>query len=171
MITRNLLAAIISAAALMPAALSQPASPSPSPEVKRGVWRAELPGGIYIVRLSSITSLSLHEYVVDGAARVAEVNVATSGSELARFYFIEPLAPKSPVGLGQSGINLVTERAGELLARTGADSVTNSVLKNYPASTHAHTIEYRIESKDMLQKLFDSAEKAWLDERAGTFKP
>ena len=35
-----------------------------------GFWRCELPGGIYTVNLATVSSVSTHEYVVSGAARV-----------------------------------------------------------------------------------------------------
>ena len=62
------------------------------------VWRCELPGGIYEVALRSIVSVSTHEYIVDGAARVTEANVDTTGSMTVRFYFLEPITPTSPLG-------------------------------------------------------------------------
>jgi len=136
----------------------------------RGIWRAELPGGTYNVALSSITSISGHEYVVDNAARVTEVTIATSGSSLARFYFIEPNVPQAPGGIGQATLEFAKEKMNEAADRAGSD-VWKKVVKNYPTSTHAHTIEYRIESKDTLQKLQRSAEKSWMDGRGGTFRP
>ena len=60
------------------------------------MWRCELPGGIYEVALRSIISVSSHEYIVDGAARVTEVNVDTNGSMVVRFYLLEPITPTSP---------------------------------------------------------------------------
>ena len=149
---------------------AQEASPSPAP-TKRGVWRAELPGGTYIVRLNSITSLSMHEYVVDNSARVSEVNIGTTGSELVRFYFIEPNIPQMPNGIGQSSADVVEDRVKDIAARAKVDDVWMKVSKNYPTTTHARTVEYRISSKDVLTKLFKHAENAWLTGDGGTFKP
>ncbi len=155
-----------------PAVPAQEPSPSPSPSrLQRGVWQADLPGGKYIVRLSAITSVSLHEYVVDNAARVAEVNIDTSGSEMVRFYVIEPNVPKAPGGVGQSVIDKAEEKANELLNRTRMDETWQKVMKNYPATTHAHTIEYRLPTRDVIDKLFDSIQDSWLNGRASVFKP
>ena len=146
--------------------------PSPTPDqLRRGIWRADLTGGVYIVRLSAITSVSRHEYVVDGAARVTEVNIATSGSELARFYFIEPNTPKSPVAAGQRALNVVEGKAKEVSARVESDDLREKVVKSYPTTTHAHTVEYRIADRETLIKLFKSIEDSWLSERSGSFKP
>ncbi|HEY5705241.1 MAG TPA: hypothetical protein VIS96_06680 [Terrimicrobiaceae bacterium] len=149
---------------------AQEASPTPD-QLRRGVWKAELPGGAYIVRLSAITSVSLHEYVVDGAARVAEVNIATSGSELARFYFIEPYLPKPPVPAGQRALNAIESKTKEVSARVETDDLRAKVVKSYPTTTHAHTVEYRLGDRESLNKLFSSVEDAWLNGRAGLFKP
>jgi hypothetical protein len=150
--------------------VAQEASPTPD-QLRRGIWRAELPGGEYIVRLSAITSVSLHEYVIDGAARVAEVNIATSGSELARFYFLEPYPPKPPVAAGQRALDAIENKAKEASARFETGDLRVKVVKSYPTTTHAHTVEYRLSDRESLNKLFKSIEDAWLKERAGSFKP
>ena len=124
-------------------------------------WKCELSGGTYIVSLPSITSLSVHEYVVDAGARVTEVTVETSGSVVARFYYIEPLTPKSPIGAGQSVIDKVEEKMDEAAARTGQDPIWKRVVKNYPVATHAHTVEYRLDDKAQLDKILKSLERAW----------
>jgi hypothetical protein len=148
------------------------ASPSPTPtRLQRGVWQADLPGGKYIVRLSAITSVSIHEYIVDNAARVAEVNIGTAGSELVRFYVIEPNVPKAPGGIGQSVIDKAQEKANELLDRTKMDATWSKVMKSYPTTTHAHTIEYRLPTRESLDKLFESIQDSWLNQRAAVFKP
>ena len=121
--------------------------------------------------LSAINSVSLHEYVVDGAARVAEVNISTSGSQLARFYFIEPYPPKPPVPAGQTVLSALDNKANELSARAGTDENRAKVVKSYPTTTHAHTVEYRLVDRESLNRLFDSIEEAWLSGRAGSFKP
>jgi hypothetical protein len=125
------------------------------------VFRAELPGGTYLVALRSVVSVSRHEYVVDAAARVHEVNIETTGSLLARFYFIEP---NTPVPGAVPGAAAATEKAKQLLTE-GADKTGveawRRVVKNYPASTHARTVEYRLQTKEDLDRLFSSAEQAF----------
>jgi hypothetical protein len=149
---------------------AQESSPTPD-QLRRGIWRAELPGGEYIVRLSAITSVSLHEYIVDGAARVAEVNISTSGSQLARFYYIEPYPPKPPLPAGQKVLSALEDKAKEVSARVETDDTRAKVVKSYPTTTHAHTVEYRLTDRESLNKLFNSIEEAWLNGRAGSFKP
>ena len=108
---------------------------------------------------------------MDGAARVSEVNIDTIGNELVRFYFIEPNTPQTPNGIGQSAIELIKEKAQDAVSRGGADEVWSKVVKNYPATTHARTVEYRMSTKASLQKLFESVQDAWLDGKPGVFKP
>ena len=106
-----------------------------------------------------MVSVSSHEYLVDGLARVTEVNIDTNGNALARFYYIEPTAPNSPIGLGQATIDKAQQMLQEGAARTGQD-VWQKVVKNYPTTTHAHTIEYRVTDKATLSALYTSAEGA-----------
>jgi hypothetical protein len=124
-------------------------------------WKCELPGGAYVVSLPTITSVSSHEYVVDGAARVTEVTVATTSAVVTRFYYLEPILPKAPLGIGQSVIDKVQEHSEEITGRAGIEPVWKKVVKNYPTTTHAHTVEYRLDSLEQLEKLRKSLETAW----------
>ena len=123
------------------------------------MWRCNLPGGSYSVALRAIVSVSSHEYLVDGVARVTEVNIDTVGNALARFYYIEPAAPNSPIGLGQATIDKAQQLLQEGAARAGQD-VWQKVVKSYPTTTHSHTIEYRVADKDTLTRLYTSAESS-----------
>ena len=114
-----------------------------------------------MVSLPTISLVSTHEYVVDGMARVTELTVATNTAVVARFYFIEPMTPKSPIGAGQSILDKVDSVTKEVASRAGVENVWQKVIKNYPATTHAHTVEYRLESMDQLQYIQKSLEAAW----------
>ena len=137
------------------------------------VWRCELPGGVFIVDPVTISSVSSHEYIVDGVARVTELTIATTGAIVARFYYLEPLKVKSPVDVGQSLIDKVDEKIQEGTARleqAGVEPIWKKVIKNYPLSTHAHTVEYRVESKEQLDKILKSVENAWRHRQNITLK-
>jgi hypothetical protein len=146
-------------------------SPSPTPTSRLPIWRCELPGGTYEVALRAIVSVSLHEYVVDGVARVNELNIDTQGNMAARFYYLEPTAAKSPLGVGQSAIDRISDLAKEAGQRVGAEEVWQRVVKSYPTTTHAHTIEYRVESEDQLKQIFTSAQGAFESGKSATFTP
>lgn len=158
--------AAISLLPMLPlAALGQAtASPSPTPYPSRApMWRCDLPGGTYEVAIRNMISVSIHDYVVDAVARVTEMNVETAGSTEVRFYYLEPITPTSPVGVGQSTIDKVQELANEAAGRInpGDQPPWEKVVKTYPATTHAHTVEFRLDTKEDLQTLFNSAEQAF----------
>jgi len=156
---------LLAALALLPLlAAGQDATPTPSPSPTRiPMWRCDLPGGTYEVAIRSILSVSTHEYVVDGAAQVTELNIDTPGNLAVRFYYIEPVVSSSPIGIGQSTMDKVQQLAGEASDRVspGEQPPWEKVVKNYPGSTHAHTVEYRLDSKDQVQTLFNSADQAF----------
>jgi hypothetical protein len=161
---RSALAASAALVFLPLAALAQDASPSPSPSPTRiPLWRCDLPGGTYEVAIHSILSVSTHEYIVDGAARVTEMNIDTPGNLAVRFYYIEPIVPTSPLGIGQATLDKAQDMAEEAAGRVspGGEPLWEKVNKSYPAATHAHTVEYRLESKDEIQSLFNSADQAF----------
>lgn len=84
-----------------------PGTPTPVPtppttvNPTRSLWTCTLPGGSYQVLVSAILSVSQHEYVVDGTARVIEVNIDTAGQFAVRFYYIEPAVGAGPAGSGR----------------------------------------------------------------------
>ena len=118
-------------------------------------WQAELSGGHYMVKLGSIISASRHEYIADGVARVVEVNVATSASVVARFYFVEAAGKNSALNVPGIVAKRVESTTRELGGRAGVDTDT-TVVKNYPASTHAHTVEFRVPNLGTLDSLYGS---------------
>lgn len=160
----------VAAQAQSPSPTESP-SPTPTPTSRLPIWRCELPGGTYEVALRSIVSVSMHEYVVDGAARVNEMNVDTQGNMSVRFYYLEPMGAKSPLGVGQSAIDRIGDLAKEAGGRVGANKVWQRVVKSYPTTTHAHTVEYRVESEDQLKQIFSSAQGAFESGKSATFTP
>lgn len=124
------------------------------------LFRAKLPGGTYEVAVRSIVAVTSHEYVVDGIARVTEVNIDTTGSLLARFYFLEPVTPNAPGGIGAATIDKAQELLKQAAEKTGQDA-WKKVVKNYPTTTHARTVEYRMVEKADLNKLYEAAEEAF----------
>ena len=130
------------------------------PGTRVPLWICNTPGGTYEIALKAIVSVSTCEYIVDGVAHVDEVNIDTLGNMAVRFYYIEPVSVNSPAGVGQSAIDKAQELAQQLATESGQD-VWQKVIKNYPTSTHAHTIEYRVDTKDDLLKIFTNAEQAF----------
>lgn len=135
----------------------------------RGIWQATLPGGEYAVATDRITSVSRHSYLLDGTLIVDEVTIDTTGQALARFYFITPVGANGAVG---GTADAALERGKGVLdsvgQRTGTD-LENMVVKKYPVTTHAKTIEYRLSTKEELTQLFESAKQAWESGQGGRF--
>lgn len=136
--------------------------------VQPGFWGAEVPGGSFYIAIKEIIAVAQHTYVVDGSARVTEVNIASSANALVRYYHIEPITPETPSAVGKSVLNKVQELANEAAGRVGLDDL--KVIKNYPTTTHAGTVEFRLDSHDNLTKIFESAREALLRQRAAIVK-
>ena len=167
------------AAVLVFAGVAHGQAPSPSPTPTgtvstgtAGFWRCELPGGVYLVALRNIQSVSSHEYVVDGAARVTEVTVATASSVEARFYYLEPITHNFGVPGAQSAtLPMLQQRVQDTLTtHAGVEPVWEKVVKNYPTTTHAHTVEFRLTSLANLMQLEKSLEQSWTTGVAASVK-
>ena len=129
-----------------------------------GLWDGRLKGGNYIVRCNSIIALSKHEYVADGVARVVEVNLTLSSSQIVRFYFLEPVKIDSGSNLVNAGTQAVERAKGLFEQAAGRISPTLTdpkVVKSYPASTHAHTVELVLKEAARLNSLFQSLERGF----------
>lgn len=142
-----------------PAPSNQPPAPTAA-NTNRTLFRCTLPGGTYEVSVGAIVAVTSHEYLVDGVARVTEVNIDTTGSLLARFYYIEPHTPNSPSALGAATVEKAQQLFKEAAERSGQDA-WKKVVKNYPATTHARTVEYRVTEKEHLTKIYTAAEESF----------
>lgn len=128
------------------------------------VWVAELPGGTYAVAVMRINSVSLSTYVVDGAVSVTEVSIETTGDVQGRFYYMEPSVTSTGTSLGNTVLDKTQQLLTEAATRTGNSDKLMTVMKNYPTTTHAKTVEYRLPSKDAVMKLFQSARDTWFQQ-------
>lgn len=137
-----------------------PSTPAPATPSAIPLFKATMPGGVYEVAVRNIISVSKHEYLVDAAARVTEVNIDTTGSLLVRFYYIEPATPSLPSGLGASAVEKAQQYLQQAGDKTGVDA-WKKVVKNYPTTTHARTVEYRVAAKEDLEKVFKAAEESF----------
>jgi hypothetical protein len=169
MTARVLLLALLALALRLEA---QNPTPSPQPGTTQSVlpiFRAQLPGGIYEVGVRSIVAVSIHEYIVDAAARVVEVNLDTNSSLFARFYFLEPNTPGPPSTVASGALAKAQELLTTTSDKAGVD-VWRKVVKNYPVTTHAKTAEFRVQSREDLNKIFDAADEAFRFQRPKTVK-
>lgn len=138
-------------------------------ENKKRRWECSLPGGEYSVNLGAITSVSKHSYVLDGTLLVTEVTVDTTGTALARFYYIEPITKDTTF----NALDRIQKRAEQLRQRNQKRAGTKAdemAQKSYPATTHARTIEFRIINEVELNALYASLYRAWNSGKGRTFR-
>lgn len=145
------------------------AQDTPTPDGQQpgiaGFWEVITSSGRFVARLSDITSVSQHEYIIDGAVRVFECTVDTRGMQTARFYFIEPVSASSSLTSGQATVNRITSIANKIGEKTGHGDVDSNVTKHYPDTTHAKTSEYRLQNKATIGQIYDHARRVWAEEK------
>ena len=135
-----------------------PTAPTPAHDETSNprLWQAKFATGHYLVRLDRICSASKHEYVSDGVARVVEVTIGTDSAVVARFYYFEPVGKDTPISAGQILINRAQDIQKTVANKVSPSAGRLNVVKNYPVSTHAHTVEYAVQSEDELNSLYGS---------------
>jgi hypothetical protein len=173
----------VTLALLLLATLSIPAS---AQMMRRGnIWKCTLPGGNYEVAIGTITSISTSQYVVDGAIHITELSIDTSGNTQCRIYCMQTLAQaqaqgtsQAQGGAAQAAVDAATQRTQDAVDRVSSvmgggsalsDTINSTVVKNYPASTHAHTVEYRVATPAQLDDIFKSVEAAWVNNANSTY--
>lgn len=146
----------------------------------RALFGIEFPGNArsFHAQEKAVLSISKQEYVT-AAYRVLEVNIVTDGTALLRVYHSRALRPgefqralgdaAKASGLpGSSMIKTPLPPQVEAAAQKGgevADTISgDTVIKEYPLATHAHTIEFRVSSRSELLELHDQLKKHWLKE-------
>ncbi|MGI9268301.1 MAG: hypothetical protein ACR2QY_12340 [Akkermansiaceae bacterium] len=138
-------------------------------ENRKRRWECSLPGGEYSVNLGAITSVSKHSYVLDGTLLVTEATVDTTGTAIARFYYIEPITKDTTF----NALARIQKRAEELRNRGQSRTGTKAdemAQKSYPTTTHARTIEFRIMNEVELNALYKSLYQAWTSGKGRTFR-
>jgi hypothetical protein len=186
--TSLLTSLLLTASAQTPAAPAAPAAPGGSKansgrvsdeETKDHWWDCSLPGGNYTVSIGKITSVSMHQYIVKTPTqaatalpmptRVYEVNIATDTAMVTRFYYMETATDGGALSTVKTGLDRLNEAGNQAADRTGTAKYWQLVQKDYPLSTHAHTIEFRLESLDDLNRLFGSVKRCWMVGRGARF--
>ena len=135
----------------------------------------------YYGKEAGVQSISTQEYITANF-RVIELNIVTQGTALLRVYYSRPLRPGElqqamSDGLGAAGMpggSSIIQRPLPPQVKAMADraagvseAVTGTeVMKEYPIATHAHTIEFRIGSREELLELHQELKKHWLKEPA-----
>ena len=129
---------------------------------------------------AGVQSISTQDYIT-GNFRVIELNIVTQGTALLRIYHIRPLhsgelQQAMSDGLGATGIpgSSIIQRPLPPQVQAMADRAASvsevvtgtEVMKEYPMATHAHTIEFRIGSRNELLELHEELKKHWLKEPA-----
>lgn len=130
-------------------------------------WIGNFGEGQVIIALDQITSVSKQKYVLDGGFVIREIVVDTTGNNTIRIYFISPVSEESNI----AAIRIASDRMQDLLKqgndRVGSAAIdpNTAVTKNYPATTHSHTIEFRVANVALLDNVYNSIVSAWLNGR------
>jgi len=182
LLMKTRLLCLITAVFLMAATFSHAQTPAPSAPVapstntpstaqdrnsdneqdsNKAFWQARfLNGGHYLIKLDRIAGVSKHEYIGNGAARVVEVTIASDSAVVARMYWLEPVAKDSPIAAGQIILNQAQQFQKQVAERVSPSAGKLQVVKDYPNTTHAHTVEYAVQQEAVLSSLYDSLLRA-----------
>ncbi len=132
------------------------------------VWEFQAPGGHYSVRLDRISSVSWHSYLIEGGSRVTEMNLGEhAGSHFLRIYAIDAVGASDESSKPTDTTSDAT--AGKIEESTSRQEPWEKVVKDYPATTHAHTVEFRVTDASLVKSIFGQALAAFASQKGGRF--
>ncbi|HSI65015.1 MAG TPA: hypothetical protein VLE43_17955 [Candidatus Saccharimonadia bacterium] len=168
---------LLSAASTLSAQNAPAPQPQPQPNNQNEVdsnprfWQATFAnGGHYLVKLDRISFVSKHEYIGNGAARVVEVTLGSDTSVVARFYWLEPVGKDTPIAAGNVIINRTEQITKDVGGRVSPSLAKIQVVKDYPNTTHSHTVEYALQNSAALNSLYSSLQSAVNTGRGRTWR-
>jgi len=126
----------------------------------RGFLSINYKGGRFVMPFRSIVSISRHEFLVDGGGKVHELTVDTNGSVIARYYYLSTVLENNPLNAAQIVNNRMKKLENTAKNRTGED--TRAVVKHYPDTTHAKTVEFNVSSLEHLERIYDHIYQDWV---------
>ena len=132
-------------------------------------WQGSINGGEIMVAVDRIGAISKTQYLLDGGLLCTEVVIDTLGGQsLTRIYHVVPASE----AVAANAATKIVDRAKEVLdnnaARTGS-KLHELVQKSYPATTHAHTVEFRVMQLQDLEALYASLKSAWTSGKGRNF--
>lgn len=139
------------------------ASPIPLP-----IWEAPIPEvqGKFTVSLNSICSIAVENYDLQYEKKtypVTECSIETVGGKTARFYFIDEDREQKEEEK-DSPLKPVKEAANFFLPESEDEKNDDKfrVVKQYPQSSTASSVEYRLRSKTEVIELYRNLREAWI---------
>ncbi len=134
---------------------------SKNANAKYGVyWMATFsgsPSGSVCVRLQEITSVSIHNYMLNGKIPIAELTIDTTGNNSIRIYSI-----LSGEDMSKEVLSMVSQLKREAQSIGSAPQVA----KQFPEGTHSHSIEYSVSDANQLKAIYNSITKAMMNNKS-----
>ncbi|MEM7013456.1 MAG: hypothetical protein AAF585_18445, partial [Verrucomicrobiota bacterium] len=128
----------------------------------RGYLSIDYYGNKFIMPYSRIVSISSAEYLVDGGGKVIEFTIDTTGQVSARFYYLDTMLGDTNLNAPNIINNRLKDIQGRAENKTGVD--TRRVVKHYPDTTHAKTIEFNLYAKEHIDVLMNHITHEWIEE-------
>lgn len=119
---------------------------------------ASSPQGNICVRLSEITSITIHNYMLNGKIPIGELTIDTTGNNSIRIYCV-----LSAEDMSKEVLSMVSA----LKAETSDLGSVPQVAKQFPEGTHAHSIEYSVTSETQLKAIYASIVKSMMSNKNG----
>ena len=118
-----------------------------------------------LVPLADVEFIGKQNYIVDGNIEVTEVTASMRSKTFLRFYFIKEIEGAAWQRLANEAArvdDLLSKHTGQMNVTPSMQSPRNSkVVKNYPVTTHAQTVEYRLQKKEEVEELYTSLRDAF----------
>jgi hypothetical protein len=132
-------------------------------------WVCNVKGSELMIAVDRISAISKTQYILDGGLLVDEVVIETTGGQaLNRIYSIRPVTDAMSNNPATKIIDRVRDVATDRGSRLGAN-LHEMVEKNYPLTSHARTVEFRVVAPEDLDVLYASVKNTWITGKGRVF--
>jgi hypothetical protein len=132
-------------------------------------WLCKIKGSELMIAVDRIAAISKTQYVLDGGVLVDEVVIETNGGQaLNRIYSLRPVTDAMASNPASKIIDRVRDVATERGSRLGTN-LHEMVEKNYPTTSHARTVEFRVVAPEDLDVLYASLKDTWITGKGRVF--
>lgn len=120
-----------------------------------------------LVPLADVEFIGQQNYIVDGNIEVWEVTASMRSKTFLRFYHITEIAGAAwkRLASGAASVDeMISGISGQPAMTPSMQSPRNTkVVKNYPVTTHAQTVEYRVQKREQVEALYLSLRDAFFN--------
>ncbi len=119
----------------------------------QGTLQDEKKGSV-VIRLSDVTAVAIHTYMLNGTIEITECTVDMRGNHSFRFYAMAEKDDSTQAKVVKTALGTTKKVVG---------NETSFPSRKFPEGAYSHNIEYQLKTPEKVYKLYKSIRDEWYD--------